>query len=260
MIQKGSNFHRSEEAAKPGTPQMVPNEDSHIASTQHEQPHRMPVSGKEYASKYSLTTFINAYYQVRDCMEYAPETVLIVGVGVGLEGTLLREKFARRVTTLDIDGDFGVDYTGSVHNMDMFADQQSDVCIASHILEHMAFRYFETSLAEIARLSKHALIYLPYGGRHMELKFVRAQREKEYQIKWSIPTFRLIDGTKPELYGGEHYWECGYRNFEPRKIRAIIAKYFQVDNMYHNSDWKYSLNFCPTSRRFLGLPVGRERA
>lgn len=211
-------------------------------------PQPMPVSAKEYSAKYSLINFINAYYQIRDCMQYSPSTILIVGVGVGLEAILLREKFGLQVSTFDIDPGFKSDYVGSVHSMEVFRDQQFDVCIVSHVLEHLPFKYFEPSLKEVARIAKHAIVYLPYGSRHLEVKFIRAQREKEYSIKCTIPRFKIIDGTKPELCGGEHYWECGYRNFEVAKIKALISNYFILDNIYHNDDWHFSLNFCLTSK------------
>jgi hypothetical protein len=224
-------------------------------STNIPPPQPMPVRATEYANAFSLTTFINAYYQIRDCLAYRPKSVLIVGVGVGLEAIILREKFSVGVVTIDIDPNFGSDYSGSVHDMRQFGDGQFDVCIASHVLEHLAFAYFEASLAEIARVARHALIYLPYGLRHMELKLIRAQREKEYALRFSLPSFRSIDGNTPLLCDNQHYWECGYRNFEPWRIRSIIEKFFTLDRMYHNHDWKFSLNFCVTSRRH-GKPTG----
>jgi hypothetical protein len=86
------------------------------------QPRCMPLDAKKYASQFSLTNFVNAYCQVRDALKYQPDRILVIGVGVGLEPLLLREKFQREVSTLDIDADFGPDYVGSVHDMKMFSD------------------------------------------------------------------------------------------------------------------------------------------
>lgn len=223
--------------------------DNTMPAKVQDEPKPMPVSGNEYAEKFSVTNFINLYYQVRDALLCSPHTVLVVGVGAGLEPAMLRNRFGLDVTTYDIDPEFGVDQVGSVHEMPMFADGQFDLCIVSHVLEHLPFSYFETALQEIARVSQHALIYLPYGVRFMEVKFVRAQRQKEYGFSFAVPRWRKIDGTKPELCGGAHYWEVGYRNFETVRIREIIEKYFIVDEMYHNRDWTYSLNFRLTSRQ-----------
>jgi hypothetical protein len=217
-------------------------------------PRPMPLSGREYAERISVTNFINAYYQVRDALCYSPRTVLVVGVGVGLEPVLLHNRFAMDVTTYDIDPGFGADHVGSVHEMTMFNAGQFDLCIVSHVLEHLPFRYFEPALLEIARVARHALIYLPFGLRFFEFKFVRAQREKEYGLSFTVPRWRKIDGTKPELCGGAHYWEVGYRNFETWRLRETISKYFIVDSIYHNRDWTYSMNFRVTARQHLQNP------
>jgi hypothetical protein len=207
------------------------------------QPGPMPHDAEEYAHKYSLTHFINSYYQIRDCLSYAPKHVLVIGVGVGLEPILLRNKFGIEVITLDIDSGFKPDCVGSVHMMPMFSDLQFDVCIVSHVLEHLPFRYFEESLREIARIARHAVIFLPYGGRHLEWKFSYAQRFREYKLALTIPPLRKISGESLDLQQGEHYWECGYRNFDVKKITAIMARYFSIDACYHNPEWKYSINF-----------------
>jgi hypothetical protein len=210
----------------------------------------MPHDADQYAASYSLTHFINAFYQIRDCLRYSPRRALVVGVGVGLEPILLREKFGVDVTTLDIDPGFRPDYIGSVHDMPMFSEGQFDVCIASHVLEHLAFdSYFEKAVREISRVANHAVIYLPYAGRHLEWKFSYAQGVMEYSLQLTIPPMNTITGDTPDLQHGEHYWECGYRHFGVASIAQIIARHFLIDECYHNLDWKYSLNFNLTSHR-----------
>lgn len=212
-------------------------------------PRPMLEDAKVYATRYSLTNFINAYYQIRDCMQYQPCKILIVGVGVGLEPIILRDKFALQISTLDIDPSFNTDHVGSIHDLRMFQVQEFDVVIVSHVLEHLPFKYFEPSLKEIGRVSKHALLYLPFGGRHPELKFTGLIRFLNFTMRFTLPPLKRIDGTKPELCGGQHYWECGYRGFEVKKIRELISKHFIIDYMYHNQDWSFSLNFRLTSRQ-----------
>lgn len=212
------------------------------------EPAPMPHDAKDYATKYSLTHFINMYYQIRDCMSYNPSKTLLIGVGVGMEAIILREKFCVAVSTLDIDPGFRPDFVGSVHSMDMFDDMQYDVAIVSHVLEHLPFRYFPSSLSELARVARHVILYLPYGGRHLEWRLIYAQRYREYSAKLTIPPIKKVSGEALELQTGEHYWECGYRNFSVSKISKIISQYFDIDACYQNRDWKYSMNFKLTSK------------
>lgn len=211
------------------------------------QPERMPLDVQKFASAYSQTNFLNAYYQIRDVLSYQPKRILIIGVGVGLEPIILRHKFKLDVSTLDIDNEFQPDYVGSVHQMDMFSSQQFDAVIASHVLEHLPFSYFPTCLKELC-VAKHAVIYLPYAGRNLEWKFTWSQRYREYSIKLHIPPKGRISGQQRELQQGYHYWECGYPDFSVKTISSMIDKYFLIDCMYHNQDWKYSMNFRLTSR------------
>jgi hypothetical protein len=208
----------------------------------------MPVDAKDYSSKFSLGSFVNAHCQVRDSLKYQPDRILVIGVGVGLEPVLLRHRFHCDVCTLDIDADFGPDYVGSVHSMKMFSDQQFDVVIASHVLEHLPFSYFRDCLAELARVARHAIVYLPYGGRHLEWKIILSQRF-QYSLRLRLPPWRRVDGEHPDLQQMQHYWECGYPGFSVKRISSIMAEYFRIDETYHNPDWKYSLNFLLTSRR-----------
>ena len=97
-------------------------------------------------------------------------------------------------------------------------------------------------------VSKHALIYLPYGGRHPEIKFSGLTRFLNLHLRFYIPPFKRVDGLKPVLCGNAHYWECGYKGFSIKEIKNIISKYFIIDKTYHNKDWSFSINFCLTSK------------
>lgn len=221
-------------------------------------PKPMPEDAGQYSNHVSITNFINAYYQVRDTLSYKPSRVLVVGIGVGLDVVILRERFGLHVETMDIDAGFGPDHVGSVHDMSLFGDQGFDVVIASHVLEHLPFRYFRQCLSELARVSRHSLIYLPYGGKHPEMRLTLSERRRDYRCVVNLPPFtkRNISGEQAELQSKAHYWECGYPKFGVRTITGIISDYFIVDKVYHNLDWKYSLNYLLTSRRVDGWTPG----
>lgn len=218
------------------------------------KPHRMPVDAEVYRSDVSLTHFINGYYQVRDALSFAPRRVLVVGVGVGIEPILFREKYGLEVTTLDIDERFGPDVLGSVHDLSAFEAGRFDVAIASHVLEHLPFPYFEDALRELARVARNAVVYLPYGGRHLEWRFTYAQRFREYALKVRIPPLRRVTGRSLDLQSGEHYWEVGFPGFSVAEITRVITRYFTIKASYQNPDWKYSYNFVLISRAHTATP------
>jgi hypothetical protein len=219
----------------------------------------MPEDAHEYAHHISVTNFINAYYQIRDALTYQPHRVLVIGVGVGIEIAVLRSKFGITVETFDIDPDFQPDHVGSVHDLSRFSDQSFDVVIASHVLEHLPFSFFRDALSELSRVAKHAVIYLPYGGKHLEMCLSVSQRRREWKLRLHVPpVFRRISGEEPELQNNAHYWECGYPGYSVDTIRQYLEEVFYIDGCYHNDDWKYSLNFLLTSRRVEGWVPGHN--
>jgi hypothetical protein len=220
-----------------------------LSSAVEAEAHPMPVDTDAYRNNVGVHHYINAYCQIRDVLSYRPRKVLIVGPGVGLEPLILRGKYGIEVRTLDIDGEFQPDYVGSVHEMHMFGDRQFDVAVASHVLEHLPFTLFRPSLAELARVAAHAVIYLPHAGRKYELRLVREQRTREHSLRLYIPPLKTrIDGQHLQLQHGCHYWELGFRGFTVKRIAAILGDYFHVDSAYSNRDWDYSYNFTLTSR------------
>ena len=133
-------------------------------------PTTMPVDKSKWLSELHLSNFHNAFYQYRDvraCIGNRGK-ILIVGPGQGLDLAVFRSQ-GYEVTTYDIDVDFKPDHLGSVHEMDCFADGQFDVVIASHVLEHMSYSLLDPALRELSRVARHALVYLPYAGRHIDI-------------------------------------------------------------------------------------------
>ena len=76
------------------------------------------------------------------------------------------------VTTFDIDETFHPDAVGSVHDLSRYEDQTFDVVIASHVLEHMAVPYLDAALAEMARVARFSVVYLPVAGRHAQFRLI----------------------------------------------------------------------------------------
>jgi len=202
---------------------------------------QVQVQAGSYRERIGLISFINANYQIRDCIRFSPEKVLIIGGGAGLETAILRS-WGIEVTVMDIDPDLSPDVIGSADDLSSFSENQFDVIIASHVLEHLPFQFFDQCLSEIARVGKHALIYLPFACIVPELRFAIEPLFRR-TVRFRIPLF-----WKTYQFNGEHYWEIGVKGYPLSRIRSSIAKKFTIIDDYHNWDWRYSYNFVLTSK------------
>jgi SAM-dependent methyltransferase len=209
----------------------------------------MPVDREEWFSQLNLSNFINSYYQYRDLLRCAECTnVLIVGPGQGLDRQVLSWR-GYRVTTLDIDDTFRPDHVGSIHDMAMFVDGAFDAVIVSHVLEHLAVPYLDRALGEIARVGRHALVYLPVAGRHGQCRFTLGIRDVGFSLGWDLFNyFRKPDGTTPAYCGNQHFWELGMRGYRVKDLTARMSRHFEVIAAYRNHDWLPSYNFVLKSR------------
>lgn len=212
-------------------------------------PGRMPVDTRSWAQRLDLSNFVNAYYQYRDLLAVPQcKTVLIVGPGQGL-GTQVLTWREYEVTTLDIDPAFNPDEIGSVHDLSRFGNTRFDVVIASHVLEHLPEAYLDKAFAEIARVGRYALVYLPVHGIYTQLRLTSNFRAFDRSLllnfsKW----FERPDGTAPRYMSGQHYWEIGLKGFRVHDLIRRMERYFEVLNSYRNRDWLPSHNFVLRSK------------
>lgn len=213
-------------------------------------PDVMPVDAEKWRSEIGLSNFINAHYIQRDvaaCVRGGE--VLVIGPGQGLEPLILSWR-GYRVTTFDIDARFSPDVLGSAHDLNMFRDGQFDVVIASHVLEHLPPAYLDAALGEIARVGRHALIYLPYHGRFFGFRMQASIRggDRSWVVNLINP-WKRPDPLQPIYMQGQHYWEVGVRGYRPRAVRRRLTAHFDVLNEYRNRDWLPSYNFVLRSRK-----------
>ncbi len=216
----------------------------------------MPGDRAHWAQELPLSAFLDAYYQHRDISGLSAQAVLVIGPGQGLANRVLAWR-GYRVTTLDVDETFRPDHVGSVHDMSMFSAGQFDVAIASHVLEHLPTEYLDGSLAELARVARYSLVYLPVAGRHVQLRFLPAV--KAFDLSLILDVFDPLekpDGTTPRYAGRQHFWEVGLRGYRPRDIRRRLSAHFEILSAYRNRDWTPSYNFVLRSRSQLPQPHG----
>jgi SAM-dependent methyltransferase len=213
------------------------------------EPSVMPVDREEWRRQLNLSNFINAYYQFRDlqCFERC-RRVLIVGPGQGLQTEVLKWR-GYEVTTLDIDETFKPDIVGTVNDMGALADISFDAAIASHVLEHLPEPYLDDSLRELARVARHALVYLPVAGRHFQARLQPGFKDIDFSIV--IDLFNYLhrpSGVDARYCERQHYWELGMRGFRVRDLKTRISRHFELLSIYRNRDWNPSLNFVLKSK------------
>jgi hypothetical protein len=213
------------------------------------EPDVMPVNREAWAKELNLSNFVNAYYQFRDVESFGSvKSILVVGPGQGLDTAVFRWR-GYQVTTFDIDETFQPDVIGSCHDMQMFRDSQFDVVIASHVLEHLPLPYLDTALAEIARVGRFALVYLPVTGRHFHFRIVPGMLGIDLSLIIDLlPFWHKPDGMNARYCQGQHYWEVGLRNFRKADLVKRFSAAFEVLRVYRNRDWTPSQNFVLRSR------------
>jgi len=215
------------------------------------EPSVMPLDDRaEWHRELNLSNFVNAYYQFRDVESLgAGRRLLTIGVGQGLDTQVFRWR-GYEVVTFDIDETFSPDVVGSVHDLSMFKNGEFDVAIASHVIEHVAVPYLDRALAEIARVARHALIYLPVAGRPVHLRFTPHITPLDVKLVFDVFNyFDRPDGVNPKYGQGGHFWEIGRPGWSLRAVRKRLSAHFDVVNEYRNYDWVGSYNFVLRGKR-----------
>lgn len=207
-------------------------------------PSVMPVDREKWAAELNLSNFVNAYYQYRDLQRFeGVNRVLIVGPGQGFSTQVLRWR-GYQVTTFDIDETFHPDVIGSVHEMGVFEDKEFDAVVASHVLEHLPEPYLDSSLREISRVGRYALIYLPVHGMYTQIRLRSNFRDIDLSMIMDLFNyFDRPDGVTPRYMEGQHYWEVGMRGFRKSDLIRRMSRFFHVLKCYRNRDWLPSQNF-----------------
>ncbi|HYO79197.1 MAG TPA: methyltransferase domain-containing protein [Thermoanaerobaculia bacterium] len=211
----------------------------------------MPVDREVWAREIHLVNFVNAYYQYRDVQSCGPgvKRLLIVGPGQGLD-TAVFKWMGYEDVNFYLDETFHPDVIGSVHELNMFRDGEFDAVIASHVLEHLAVPYLDKSLAELARVARYSIVYLPVHGRHAQLRVMPGVRGLNLSFVVDIFNyFHKPDGVTPRYMQGQHFWEIGMRGFRMKDVRARLEKQFEILNVYRNPEWAMSQNYVLKSRR-----------
>jgi SAM-dependent methyltransferase len=165
--------------------------------------------------------FVSYYWQLKEVLEFEPESILEVGVGDKVFGNFIKENTAVAYTSVDIASDLAPDVVGSVLELP-FPDNTFDVVCAFEVLEHLPFSDVERAVSELTRVAKVAvLVSVPHFGPMLQLSF---------KIPF-IPTVQVavkIPFPKKHVFNGQHYWELGKAGYPPSLLRGLLQKHGKV--------------------------------
>jgi 2-polyprenyl-3-methyl-5-hydroxy-6-metoxy-1,4-benzoquinol methylase len=169
----------------------------------------------KYISKERWNSF---YHQITEILSIQPASVLEIGVGSGILGTILK-KIGCPYESMDIDAELYPDHVGSVLQAPFF-DKTYDVVVCFQVLEHLPYDRFEMALHELFRLAKKAVIIsLPDCGRFWKYSIhIPKIGSKNIVVRYPFAKKQIA------VFTGEHYWELNQKGFELMTIRSTIEK------------------------------------
>ncbi|MFA7302339.1 MAG: class I SAM-dependent methyltransferase [Candidatus Paceibacterota bacterium] len=174
----------------------------------------------------SLARFISYSYQLDLIRASGARSVLIVGVGDGVVPTLLKKDPHLTVTTCDIDAELAPDLVGDICALPC-ADGAFDAVCAFEVLEHMPWEESRKAIAELARVSKGAvLISVPHRRTGIELAirfpFMRSLLRRDV-----VRVAFLVPIRFPKGVSKQHYWEIDGRTTTLRMFRGLLSPLFK---------------------------------
>jgi SAM-dependent methyltransferase len=146
--------------------------------------------------------------------------VLEIGPGAGYTTFLLRT-WGLRVTTMDLDPKLNPDVVGDVTNP-CFVANSFDCVLAAQVLEHIPFEEFETTVKELARITKRYVIITLPAPLIGIAGLLNAPSFSPVGLTLGLPYY------VKHRFDGQHYWELGKRGSSVRYVRQKIARHLDI--------------------------------
>jgi ubiquinone/menaquinone biosynthesis C-methylase UbiE len=198
-------------------------------------------SKKHYAfDKYiNKQRWMSFYYQLSEITKRNPSSILEIGIGSGVLGTLLM-LFGFHYESADNDESLNPCYLASVLSIPL-PDEKYDLVCSFQTLEHLPYENFIPALKEMRRLTKkYVLLSLP-----------------DYQVCYPysiyIPRYGSFNFNIPKpilkkhkhKFDGKHHWEINTDGYELSRIKSdIISSELNIDYTYNSPEFPYHRFFC----------------
>ena len=180
--------------------------------------------------------WMSLWYQMDEILNAKPKTVLEVGKGTGILGTLLMH-YGIDYQSADIDPDLKPDHIASATDLP-FEDDSFDVICCFQVLEHIPYEFFQQAITELLRVAKkQVIISLPNAKTLWQYSF---HIPKKGKVRLDIPHPRLH--PQKHVFDGEHYWEINKEGYPLSDIvntmegcGAVVDKSYRViEHPYHH--------------------------
>ena len=189
----------------------------------------------EFSRYMEKPRWASLWHQVEEILKVRPNTVLEVGKGTGILGSLLRH-YNIDYQSADVDPDLKPDHIAPVTDLP-FENSSFDVVGCFQVLEHIPYKFFSQAVTELLRVARYrVIISLPDAKTLWQYSF---HIPKKGIIRLDIPRPRFR--PQKHIFNGEHYWEINKDGYPLSDIfgaiegcGANLEKSFRVaDNPYH---------------------------
>ena len=166
-----------------------------------------------YVTKQRWSSF---YHQLSEILAHRPDSVLEVGVGAGVIGSVL-SGLGVQYESVDIDPELRPTHVGSVTALPFSADAY-DVVACFQVLEHLPYSAFIPAVQGLMKVARSGVV----------LSLPDARRVWPWSVH--IPHYRAIRGLTPRpqlgaprvVWDGQHHWEINRRGYPLSRIVADL--------------------------------------
>lgn len=179
---------------------------------------QVDVSHYEFSSYMTKNRWVSIWHQLDEILKCHPKTVLEVGKGTGILGTLLKH-YGIDYKCADIDPELNPDIVASVTDLP-FEDGSFDVVACFQVLEHIPFELFSDAVSQLMRVARDKVILSLPDAHTLYQYSIHIPKLGDKQISIPRPSIR----QKEHHFQGEHYWEINKRGFSLPQVLSNIQR------------------------------------